>query len=516
MGEEIEIIKVAMQGTEMSFRLAGTSTKEALKFLKFIVTLIPNISEWLRETSDKNIRRKMTKAEWKKIKEGMKDTISGQVDFKKLVDKFGHDGITCLNIPDQSLSSFSKYAKEYNLSYSVLPDLNSNDGMTQVVVPVSENDIFRRIIKKLEKEELERNERAKTKLEEDKNKAEENLSKARAEKKAAIEAGKHKGDPEYDEAVSKEFTAERELNDLMTEYKTLDKRTHECGFDEYINTNAEIFQHVDFCNELKKQGISVEDKSSISSFVKPISSEELNNKDEISNTEYIVNPESNTCIKKEAMYDEDNIYGMKYTMYVDEKERYSVEYTPTSNPESLKNLISLCSIKERDNLANQGKEYNIDEQTWFVLNNKEDVIKFYQILKKNSEEVEKPEIKEKTEKILGNDLKEQIKNEKKEENVIQLPEDIKYPESYKGRFGIFTKNNNQFIEIDKDVIKKKSDNLVIVADKDKVFNITDIKSGSVSKVKGSDIHQALEEVKNSTEQIKKAGEEIKNVAKTRK
>lgn len=192
MGEEIEIIKVAMQGTEMSFRLAGTSTKEALKFLKFIVTLIPNISEWLRETSDKNIRRKMTKAEWKKIKEGMKDTISGQVDFKKLVDKFGHDGITCLNIPDQSLSSFSKYAKEYNLSYSVLPDLNSNDGMTQVVVPVSENDIFRRIIKKLEKEELERNERAKTKLEEDKNKAEENLSKARAEKKAAIEAGKHK------------------------------------------------------------------------------------------------------------------------------------------------------------------------------------------------------------------------------------------------------------------------------------------------------------------------------------
>ena len=115
MGEEIEIIKVAMQGTEMSFRLAGTSTKEALKFLKFIVTLIPNISEWLRETSDKNIRRKMTKAEWKKIKEGMKDTISGQVDFKKLVDKFGHDGITCLNIPDQSLSSFSKYANSEEL-----------------------------------------------------------------------------------------------------------------------------------------------------------------------------------------------------------------------------------------------------------------------------------------------------------------------------------------------------------------------------------------------------------------
>ena len=55
-----------------------------------------------------------------------------------------------------------------------------------------------------------------------------------------------------------------------------------------------------------------------------------------------------------------------------------------------------------------------------------------------------------------------------------------------------------------------------MADKDKVFNITDIKSGFVSKIKGSDIHKALKEVKSSTEQIKKAGEEIKNVAKTRK
>ena len=480
MAEEIELIRVSMQGTEMAVKLAGTTLKNALKVLKFLVTVTPRTAEWIRENEDKNIRRKMRKAEWEQIKKGKIDLLEGNVEFKRLVEKYGHEGLTLLNIPDMRLKSFSNYAKEYGLSYSVLPDLNDDDGMTQIMVPVSEKDIFARIIKSLEKEEINRIEKAKEEMQKEIQEIESIKSQAKIKKKNAEDNNKGVGDDEYDEAVNEIAWAEQRLSELKEQKEIIEnQRSRECTFEDYRKTNETIFNHADFCSNLQKAGIEVNETSNIDDFVKIYSRDDLSKvaEDQI---EYCVEPDTDFTLIKTPVVDENKkVTGIKYELFKGDKKTMDAMTSPTSSPDEIKNFISIGKIKDEKENEKREIRYNEMSKKWFVIKGENDYKKYRELLKKNQETLKNKEsIVSVAESIVGISVKEKLKeetiaNDKKSKNILIIPKEANFPEVYEGRMGIFSKDNTYFIPIEKRKIFKNKDGDFVVNLKNASYNNSD-------------------------------------------
>lgn len=119
--EEAELIKVAFQGSEMCLRLAGTGLKEALKFIKFLIMIAPNTYRWWQETTDKAMKKEITKAEYDIIM-ARKEVIAGSMDLNKFLKVYASEERTMLSIPDGSAKLFNELATKNNLTYALMPD----------------------------------------------------------------------------------------------------------------------------------------------------------------------------------------------------------------------------------------------------------------------------------------------------------------------------------------------------------------------------------------------------------
>lgn len=268
MAEETELIRVAFQGTDMFLRLAGAGVKEGLKFLKFLLTAAPNTYRWWQETADKALKKKLTKAEYKIIKNKQK-VVSGSMDLNKFMKVFGSEERTLLQIPYDSARNFADLAEKNNLTYAVMPDLNPVDGMFQIMVPNQQADIYKLILESMIKEEIKRNEETVKELRNELQTVEKERAACVRERKAMESDGRTETEPEkYQELIDRidELNLTREqITDEIEKVSHL--HSGEITYEDYMKTNPFAINHTDMYAEMLDEGIEPQQITKLEDFL---------------------------------------------------------------------------------------------------------------------------------------------------------------------------------------------------------------------------------------------------------
>lgn len=268
--EEVELIRVAFQGTEMLLRTAGAGLKEALKFLKFLVTAGPNCYRWWNETAERAIKKKLAQAEYDIIKE-KKEVIAGSMDLNKFMRVYDSEERTMLAIPDASAGLFADLAEKNNLTYALLPDLNLSDGMFQVMVPCSQADVYKAMLESMIKEERKNIKTRLAMLETELKQVEEQKVLTLSEKKEMEADKRNETEPEkYQELLDKLEELDLTKEQIETEIEETDKLySSEITYEEYMKTNSFAFEHADLFSEMMDEGIEPQKISTLSEFLTP-------------------------------------------------------------------------------------------------------------------------------------------------------------------------------------------------------------------------------------------------------
>ena len=258
--EEVEIVRVAMQGTDMFLRLAGAGIKQGLLFLKGVAMFGPNAYRWWQEAMNMHMKKELTKEEYAIIK-ARQEVAAGSMNSEQFMKVFSAEERIILNIPDTSAERFGKLAKSNGLTYTIMADLNPEDGFFQIMVPKSQSDIYKLIIDKMAAEELNEIEAMKGYLENEI----EILKKQRAEIKSDLNKMKEEGKTDTEEYIKKaeELDAcNNKINKLNYEFLNADKmRSGEMTAEEYMKTNEFAFKHADLFAALMEEGITADGKS---------------------------------------------------------------------------------------------------------------------------------------------------------------------------------------------------------------------------------------------------------------
>lgn len=254
--DEIELARVALQGSEMFLRISGAAIKEALKFIKFLVTVVPNYNRWAVNQDAERMRRDITKAEYDLIKARQKVHVGG-MNYNEFIKLYGAEERTIINITDTSANRFHDLAKQHKLTYTLLPDLNLADGVFQIMVPTSQADIYNIIIENISKEELRFYEEKIGELE----KEIENLKKKAAKYQNTMyqmeDEGKEDSE-EYRQAEENLNRCETEIKEKEEEIAAIKKRkTGEITCEDYMATNEFAFNHQELFNEMMNRGVEL-------------------------------------------------------------------------------------------------------------------------------------------------------------------------------------------------------------------------------------------------------------------
>lgn len=257
--EEVEIIKVTMQGTDMFLRLAGAGMKEGLKFIKGFAMFLPNAYRWWQKTAEMHMKKEITKEEFAIIK-ARQGIAAGSMNSAEFMKVFSAEERVILNIPDTSAERFRKLAKKNGLTYTLLADLNPSDGFFQIMVPKSQSDIYELVIEKMTAEELNEIEALKGYLENEINE----LKKQQVEIKNDLTKMKEEGKEETDEYKAKEAelnACSEKIKELEHELLMADKmHSGEMTTEEYMKTNEFAFNHADLFADLMDAGIAADSK----------------------------------------------------------------------------------------------------------------------------------------------------------------------------------------------------------------------------------------------------------------
>lgn len=251
--EETELIRVALQGSEMFLRISGAAIKEALKFIKFLATVVPNYNRWAVNRDAEKMRKEITEAEYNLIKSRQK-VYAGGMEYTEFIKLYGAEERTIINITDTSADRFHDLARQHKLTYTLLPDLNVADGVFQIMVPTSQADIYHVIIERITKEELKFNEEKINGLE----KEIESLKKEAAKYLSAMyqmeDEGKEDSE-EYRQAEENLNSCEMEIKEKEEEIAAINKRqTGEITCEDYMATNEFAFNHQELFNEMMNRG----------------------------------------------------------------------------------------------------------------------------------------------------------------------------------------------------------------------------------------------------------------------
>lgn len=370
MDNEVEMLRIMMQGTEMVFRVSETALKDALKFAKWLVMLIPNGVKWTTDMSDRLAKHKLTKEELAEIKRLNSKLNAGAVSMDEFMQRYHAQERTILNIPDKYMEEFSDTSQKQNLSYAVLPDLNLTDGMFQVMVPNEQLDIAQSILDYLSSIHQDEHTEELTKAEQNLKTAEEKLREAEAKKNVADREGKPAQNPEeYKEICNNLKAAELEVNKASEEFERIKKQTPSTmPIEEYMNTNKAVFNHSDVANDMVNKGINPDGCSKVSDYVS------LDIKKEQENDMCIVCPEAPLSIQKLNSQD-----GLSYVLKLNNEDVQKLKITENTTANDVKRFSEIAAAKERElGVTEPGRE-------WFMCSAFE-TDKVLEIVKKKTEE----------------------------------------------------------------------------------------------------------------------------------
>lgn len=336
MSEETEILKVAVQGTEIYMRLYGTGIKEALKFIKFIFSVPLKLIDNFHEGQEKKFNRQLKeyKAETAKMEmeiiKAKSNVAAGSMDIMEFMKVFGAEERSIIKIPDKSAERFKELAESHGLTYSMLPDLNYADGFFQVMIPNSQADIWNSIMEQLKKEDIERNKSQKENLEKEMEDTKKEKAEYTAEKRKMEKEGTDKTDPEhYKDLQSSIKILENKEAYLQRQLDSLNENiTKEITPEEYMETNPQAFDHADLFKEMTENGIEPAGCEKISDFIKLPDGMESRHKggaaDKDGNTinpdGYIVNPDiPDIAVKREEISKDNKVIAYQYTVFETDK-----------------------------------------------------------------------------------------------------------------------------------------------------------------------------------------------------
>lgn len=497
MSEEAEIVKVAVEGMEIYLRLAGASIKDALKFLKFILSGVGDMAKYIAGSEDRRLDRELKsyKAEEAKLAmetiKSRKNLAAGSIDIKEFMKTFGAEERTILQIPDNSMDRFRQLADKNGLTYFMLQDLDHSDRFVQVMIPNSQADIWNILEEQLIKEELERNRAEKEKYQKEMDDTAKEKAEYISEKKIMEREGTDKTDPEhYNDIISAIKIMENKENNLKERLDKLEGNiTGEITPEDYMKTNPQAFDHTDLFREMSENGIEPMGCEKVSKFMKvpdgSISRYKEGIKDEQENNinpdGYIVNPDvPDMAIHREEISKDNKVTGYQYTILEEGKEDKKTQFKINAKTTDEEKTMFIRQI----NLIAKKKNPNYEpSDKWMVIGSKEELEKYREIAKKN-EALRKSdkELKEEFKETIGKEQSEKITDLAKaetnsEKNIIEIPEDrlmVKRQEGKKPEFYIRSENNMYVIHLNPDKIKQdKSGKKILVLEKDEHLDVTD-------------------------------------------
>ncbi|MDE6252586.1 MAG: hypothetical protein K2M78_08105 [Lachnospiraceae bacterium] len=502
MSEESEIVKVAIEGTNIYLRLAGTSIKDALKFLKFIFSGVGDIANWATGIEDRRLDRELKQLEVD-LKTHKKETMkmemdmikartnlaAGSMDIKEFMKIFAAEERTILQVPDASMERFSQLAEKNGLTYSMLQDLNYSDGYVQVLVPNSQADIWKALEEQLQKEEMEKNKINKENLQKDIDDTVKEKAEYTAEKKKMEREGTDKTDPEhYNDVISSIKLMENKEKSLKERLDKLEGNiTGEITLEDYMNTNPQAFDHTDLFHEMSENGIVPKGCEKVSEFLKvpdgSISRYKEGIKGEQGNSinpdGYIVNPDiPDLAIQREEISKDNKVTGYQYTILEEGKADNKIQFKTNAKTTDEEKTMFIRQINQMAKKKNP--DYSPGDK-WMVIGSTEELEKYREIAKKN-EALQKTdkELKEEFKEIMGKEQSEKIIDLAKtkvddEKNIIEIPEDrlmVKRQEGKKPEFYIRSENNMYVIHLDPNKIKQdKSGKKILILGKDEHVDI---------------------------------------------
>lgn len=254
MSEEIEAVRIAMQGTEMTIKLAGTSLKDALLLMKYIATLIAKgISNiWSSDAKATRLKNKLTQHELEEYENSIKKMQKGSIDFKEFNKLYNANERQMLQIPDESIVEFEQLAKNQGIAYCLMPDNNLNDGLKEIMVTTIQSGAVSNIIDTMSQNEIKRNQEAVNKLEEKKKYIDKIIEQY--ERKSKDENLDEKTQNEYLEKKEYLKKANSQIEEEM-DYN-LKLRTKEITLQDYINRNKRCTQNSEILVKEYEAGIN--------------------------------------------------------------------------------------------------------------------------------------------------------------------------------------------------------------------------------------------------------------------
>ena len=523
-------IRIMLQGTEMVFKVSETALKDALKFAKWLVMLIPNATKWTIDFTERLTKRKLTKEELAEIKRLNSKLNAGAVGLDEFMQRYHAQERTILNIPDKYMEEFAQKAKfpkteqkqnfidatksritdkmpdaikdklkkeemDKGLSYAVLPDLNFSDGMFQVMVPNEQLDIAQSILDYLSS--IHQDERAEEikKSEEMFQTAEQKFKQAEAAKNVAEREGKPANNPEEYKAIYNTYkNAELEMNKAREELNKVKSQTPSTmPIEEYMNTNKAVFDHSDVANEMVNKGVQPDGCSKVIDFVSP--DMDKRQEDDIC----IVCPEAPLSIHRIKEQD-----GLSYTLKLNNEDIQKLKITDKTTENDIKRFSDIAMAKERELGVNEpGKE-------WFMCPvGKENEIK--EIVKKKAEErkVEEPVA-----------VENQLKEIKKSLAVGELAKDETYvvidsktvtpfydEKGLHTGYKLFGADDNYMYIPDRNSIGRTRDGDAILRLTEEKYEIRDMKHNMIDTITGK--NEISNYISSSSEKAREAMGKIK-------
>lgn len=482
MSEEIEAVRIAMQGTEMTIKLAGTSLKDALLLMKYIATLIAKgISNiWSSDAKATRLKNKLTQHELEEYENSIKKMQKGSIDFKEFNKLYNANERQLLQIPDESIVEFEQLAKNQGIAYCLMPDNNLNDGLKEIMVTTIQSGAVGNIIDTMSQNEIKRNQEAVNKLEEKKKYIDKIIEQY--ERKSKDENLDEKTQNEYLEKKEYLKKANSQIEEEM-DYN-LKLRTKEITLQDYINRNKRCTQNSEILVKEYEAGINeygcFELKDALEENPINISLKSLSERGET----YIQSIACPNVYVKKNWYIEDiddtefeHNYSCQYELYINNQptgltyESNAYEPRESEMSDFIDNVRKKLDEEIDNKIQNGDVVYSRELKNWTEVPDIKEVEKREIFTKKNPLTIDGMSMEEliNNNKAMKQVDKSFLKENKSNKEYISLDVDMTRLTKYKGNeYKYYITNNSYFIFQKKDIedVNKKNGLVTIKLYKD--------------------------------------------------
>lgn len=392
MAEEIEAVRVTIQGTEIVAKLAGTTLKEAMLIMKFFAELFSKgISEiWSSDAIAKRLQNKLNKIQIEEYKNSIKKMNAGSMSYKEFNKTYNANERKIIQIPDESMVEFQKLASQQGIAYCLLPDNNLNDGLKEIMVTTLQAEAVSDIIEKISQKEMERNKSAIDELTKKKDYIDKEIEKLETKKR----------NPNITEELKNEYETninylKKASNQLEKEINLTDKLlTKEISMKEYTDRNIRCTQCSDILAKEYEAGINQYGCFSLNDVISENPIETTSKSSSTLGESYIQSIGCpNVVIKKSWNENKNNDkefdYNCKYELYVDgEKTNISYESnTYIFNESEMTEFISNVNQRLEDEMEKKIDKgevvYTREKNNWTEVPDMKEINKRIDFTKKN-------------------------------------------------------------------------------------------------------------------------------------